>query len=236
MWLTALVLVALTVAKPIAQVPVVGVIAITIAAVMQLYLPILRAEKAGGDASWVGLHVQTWRTDVVNAGILSLTVLPFYALAYHALMTYAHGALELMGAHDLARLWPARVFAPHIPANTAAFLAAAWWFVQTAATHLLGVALPEETFYRGYLQPQLELLMPPRARAFGVPLVRAVIITSALFALGHFLGEWNIMRFGPFFPALLFAWLRNATGSVVGAIVFHATCNVFGAVLYTLYQ
>ena len=108
--------------------------------------------------------------------------------------------------------------------------------MQTAATHLLGVALPEETFYRGYLQPQLELAMPPRARVLGVPLGRAVVVSAALFALGHFLGEWNPLRLGPFFPALLFAWLRNATGSVVGAVVFHATCNVFGAVLYTLYQ
>jgi membrane protease YdiL (CAAX protease family) len=203
---------------------------------MQLYLPILRAEKASGDASWVGLHLRTWRTDVINAATLSLIVLPPYALAYHMLAVHAHGVFELIGAHSLARLWPARVFAPHIPDSAVAFFAAAWWFVQTVATHLLGVALPEETFYRGYLQPQLEHVMPPQARILGVPLGRAAIVSAALFALGHFLGEWNPLRFGPFFPALLFAWLRNATGSVVGAVVFHATCNVFGAVLYMLYQ
>jgi hypothetical protein len=98
------------------------------------------------------------------------------------------------------------------------------------------VALPEETFYRGYLQPQLEHRYPPKAHILGVPLGKAAVYACLLFALGHYLGEWNPLRLGPFFPALAFAWLRNASGSVFGSICFHAGCNVFGAVLYTLYQ
>ena len=104
-----------------------------------------------------------------------------------------------------------------------------------AATHLFGVALPEETFYRGYLQPRLEALWPPKTRIFGVLMGKAVIVSAILFALGHFLGEWNPLRLGPFFPALVFAWQRNKTGSIGGAIAYHAACNILGEVLFSLY-
>ena len=103
------------------------------------------------------------------------------------------------------------------------------------ATHLFGVSLPEETFYRGYLQPRLEALWPPKTRILGVLMGKAVIVSAALFALGHFLGEWNPLRLGPFFPALVFAWQRNKTGSILGAIAYHAICNVLGEVLFSLY-
>ncbi|HSI04309.1 MAG: myxosortase family intramembrane protease [Myxococcota bacterium] len=234
--LTLVVLLTLTVVKPIAGIPFLGVAAATAAAVLQLYLPIRRAEKNGGDVTWVGLHLAAWRRDVVHVLLFAAAILPLYAIAYHLLVTRAHGVLDLFGLHELARHVPAKVFAWRWPADTAALMAGAWWLTQTVATHLIGVALPEETFYRGYLQPQLEHLYPPKARIFGVPLGKAAVIACLLFALGHYLGEWNPLRLGPFFPALAFAWLRNATGSVFGSICFHALCNVFGAVLYTLYQ
>lgn len=62
------------------------------------------------------------------------------------------------------------------------------------------------------------------------------MLTAFFFAAGHFLGEWNPLRWGPFFPALVFAWQRNATGSIVGAVAYHAACNVLGELLFRLYQ
>ena len=61
-------------------------------------------------------------------------------------------------------------------------------------------------------------------------------MTSALFALGHFLGEWNPLRLAPFIPSLIFAWQRNATGSILGAIAFHGLCNILAEMLSQLYQ
>ncbi len=234
--LAGVVLLALTVVKPIAGIAFIGVAAATAAAVLQLYLPIRRAEKNGGDVSWVGLHLRTWKRDLGYVAVFAAITLPLYAIAYHLLVTQTHGVLELFGMHTLARHIPARSFAWHWPADAVAAMASVWWLAQTVATHLIGVALPEEAFYRGYLQPQLEHLYPPKTRVFGVALGKAAIISCLLFALGHYLGEWNPLRLGPFFPALAFAWLRNATGSIFGSICFHALCNVFGALLYTLYQ
>lgn len=234
--LALLVLVTLTVVKPIAGVPYVGAIAVTIAAVMQLYVPIWRAERAGGDASWVGLHWRTAREDFRNVAIFAVIVLPIYALLYHLVATYGHGIATLIGAHGLARHLPTRHFALHLPTTIGEATVAAGWFGKIVLTHVLGVALPEETFYRGYLQAQLEHRWPPKTRIFGVLLGRAALIAATLFALGHFLGEWNPARLGPFLPALAFAWLRNATGSIVGSITFHALCNIVGALLFAAYS
>ncbi|MEZ4270760.1 MAG: CPBP family intramembrane glutamic endopeptidase [Myxococcota bacterium] len=78
--------------------------------------------------------------------------------------------------------------------------------------------------------------MAPTRRVFGVPVGWALIVAAFFFALGHVLGEWNPVRFGPFLPALVFAWQRNATGSIFGAITFHAACNVLGEILFSLYK
>ena len=134
-----------------------------------------------------------------------------------------------------SRYLPSRQLAPEFPSGLEAWLSASWWLINLTATHLLGVALPEETFYRGYLLPRLEQRWPPKTRIFGAFVGRAVIVSSALFALGHFLGEWNPLRLGPFIPSLIFAWQRNKTGSIWGAVIFHAACNIFGQLLFQLY-
>lgn len=235
-WLAAAVLATLTVVKPLGGIPVVGTIAFTLAAVLQLYLPLWRAGKYGRDYDFVGLHLQTWRRDLQVVLVLSAITFPPFIIGHHLYMTRANAWLAAFGFEHLAAFVPHRVLAPSIPHDAWGGLTAAWWFVQVAATHTLGVALPEETFYRGYLQPHLEARTPPRRSVFGVKIGRAAVITSALFAVGHFLGEWNPLRLGPFFPGLVFAWQRNRTGSVAGAILFHALCNTLGEVLFSLYK
>src|SRR5581483_3462669 len=68
-------------------------------------------------------------------------------------------------------------------------------------SQILFTALPEETFFRGSLQPSL----PVR------PWV-AILVTSALFALAHLGFERDPRRLLVFFPSLLFGWLRLRTG------------------------
>jgi membrane protease YdiL (CAAX protease family) len=92
---------------------------------------------------------------------------------------------------------------------------------------LLAVALPEEAFYRGYLQSALDDAWPARIRIFGARVGPSILVTSVLFALGHVATEFHPNRLGVFFPSLLFGWLRARTGGVGASIVFHALCNVF---------
>jgi membrane protease YdiL (CAAX protease family) len=82
-------------------------------------------------------------------------------------------------------------------------------------TQLLFVALPEEVFFRGTLQPSLPVKKP----------WIAILITSAVFALAHLAKVQDPTRLLVFFPSLLFGWLRLRTGSVIPGVVFHALCN-----------
>ena len=234
--LVLLVLAVLTLVKPLGGIPVVGTVGFTIAAALQLYLPLWRAEKLDVPYGFFGLHLEAWRRDLRILLVLCAIAFPPYVLAHHLYMTAFHDWARELGLGALAGYFPRRVLAPAWPTGVVAWLAGAWWLVQIVATHTLGVALPEEAFYRGYLQPRLESAWPPARRILGVPFGRAAVVAAALFAAGHFLGEWNPLRWGPFFPALVFAWQRNATRSVAGAVTFHAACNVFGELLASLYR
>jgi len=41
------------------------------------------------------------------------------------------------------------------------------------------------------------------------------------------LAIFQVWRLGVFFPALLFGWMRERTGTVAGSALFHAACNLF---------
>jgi membrane protease YdiL (CAAX protease family) len=56
-------------------------------------------------------------------------------------------------------------------------------------------------------------------------------VTSAVFALGHFLTEPHPQRLAVFFPSLLFCWLRSRTGGIGAAILLHAMANLFSSTL-----
>lgn len=100
-----------------------------------------------------------------------------------------------------------------------------------ALGQLLAVALPEEAFYRGYLQTSLDAAWPKRWKLFGGYLSPGIIVASLLFALGHLLTEPNLSRLAVFFPSLLFGWLRTRTRGIGASVGFHAMSNLFSAYL-----
>lgn len=96
---------------------------------------------------------------------------------------------------------------------------------------LLIVALPEEAFYRGYLQTRLNDGLALRVRLFGASVGPSLLLTSAIFAVGHFATIHDPARLAVFFPSLAFGWLRARTGGIGAGMVFHASCNIFSQVL-----
>ncbi|TXD38939.1 CPBP family intramembrane metalloprotease [Lujinxingia vulgaris] len=106
------------------------------------------------------------------------------------------------------------------------------WLLLWALTHLLLVALPEEVFYRGYLQTRLAQRLRDehdQPRQF-LGLSLANWLTSALFALGHLLvpvgGAIIASRAAVFFPSLIFGWMRERSGSIIAPTIFHACANM----------
>lgn len=111
-----------------------------------------------------------------------------------------------------------------------------------AANAVLGqiavIALPEEAFYRGYLQTRLGDAFPKKLRVLGASIGPELLIASLIFALGHMATIRNPGRLAVFFPALLFGWLRARTKGIGASILYHALCNVFSEALgrgYGLY-
>ena len=82
---------------------------------------------------------------------------------------------------------------------------------------LLLVSLPEEFFFRGFLQDSI-------GRNF-----RAVLIVSLLFSIAHlpkavFLGEW--VSLFSFFPSLIMGWLYMKTNNILPGTIFHLLANL----------
>ncbi len=205
------ILLVLGVVKHVGQfVPFIGRHSFTIAAGVQLYVPILLIGRRGLTKANLGLRLDRWRRDLAGVAIWALVVTVPFAIGHH--------------------FWQAelyhRTFTLRFPDD----------FLETLAIQILVVGLAEELFFRGYLQLRLEQLWPAKRRLFGVPFGAAIVAAAAVFALAHFVGEYRPDRLGPFFPALVFGWLRARTGTIVGAVAFHAYCNVLGDVLYTFYR
>jgi membrane protease YdiL (CAAX protease family) len=59
----------------------------------------------------------------------------------------------------------------------------------------------------------------------------AWLAQAALFAIVHFVVDFNPAKLAVFFPALLFGWMRAWRGGIGAAILFHAMCNVYADLL-----
>ena len=209
-WLAVLaVLAGLALIKHLAGIGIGGRWGYTAIAALQLYLPLALTSRRDHPNAFLGLQTRGLLDELRVVLLLCAIAFPLFAVGHHIYQTFFFG----------------RTFALRMPEG----------IFDMMLTHTVAVALPEELFYRGYLQATLEERWAPQQRCLGVKVGIAAVVTAALFALGHFLGEYNIVRLGPFFPALLFAWLRNRRGSLWGAVLFHALANILGQVLFTFY-
>lgn len=104
-------------------------------------------------------------------------------------------------------------------------------FLEEVLGQVFVIALPEEAFFRGYLQTKLEAAWPRGLRVLGATVGPALLVTSVVFALGHVATQPQLPRLAVFFPSLLFGVLRGATGGVGAAVAFHAMCNLLTGLL-----
>jgi len=191
-------------------VPVVRSLVGALAVAAFLYVPARVLERRGQDA-----HDAGWRFDRLGADLLwslgaCALVLPLFTLAFWqfpAWLSAMPSALE-------------RLLAPYAGTVHSLRIPLTWDFAGRVAGNA-AVAFSEEFFYRGYLTLRFEERWGP---------VRSALVVAALFALGHLL-EPAPWRLAVFFPALLFAFLRNRTRTVVGASIAHFLSNVWLLIL-----
>ncbi len=190
-----------------------------VATVCFLYLPLLAMNGRGEDHAEYGVTFRRWREDLKLFLLLFGITVPLFTLAY---VVYAELLLHL--PKPLVQLispyagpWQFELRLPNR-------------FGEWVVDQLLVVALPEEFFYRGFLLTRLSEAWPQGRTVLGVRVGRAFWVTAILFALGH-LAIFEAWRLAVFFPALLFAWMRLRTGTVIGAALYHAGCNLLVKVL-----
>ncbi len=85
------------------------------------------------------------------------------------------------------------------------------------------IVIPEELFFRGYLQGRL------RSWSLSHGLESAVVpivLTAGLFALAHVLVEASWLRAAVFFPGLVMGWLRERSGGMAASAGFHWLANL----------
>ena len=177
-----------------------------------LYAPVRFLERGGQDARTAG-----WRFDRLGADLLwslgaCAVVLPLFTAAFWMFPAWIDRLPDALRA--LLAPYAARSGAPRLR------LPLSWDFAGQVAGNA-AVALAEEFFYRGYLTLRFEEKLRP---------VPAALLCAALFALGHLLTPLPF-RLAVFFPALLFAFLRNRTGTIAGAALCHFVFNVWLLVL-----
>jgi membrane protease YdiL (CAAX protease family) len=172
-----------------------------------LYVPVRFLERWGQDARDAGWRFDRLGRDLAWSLAACAVVLPLFTLGFVLFMKWS----ALLPAEVRWYLGPyARDRGLHLR------LRWDWDFAGQVGGNA-AVAFSEEFFYRGYMTMRFEQRWGP---------VRSALATAALFALGHLLtpAPWRLLVF---FPALLFAWLRNRTHTIVGASVAHFLCNVW---------
>src|SRR5439155_15818480 len=149
-------------------------------------------------------------------------------------LTAPQRSLALVARYAAATLLPFVALAHLLPAarSPAAWGATAGAYAGAVARYVLIAGLPEEVFYRGFVQPLVAARLPgARRRVLGVALTPAVVLTAALFAVTHLVWEVPVqgarawMRLLTFFPGLLFGALREDTGDIAASVAYHALCD-----------
>jgi uncharacterized protein len=200
-------------------------------AIVFFQTPVVAARRAGRELDYreVGLRADPVALNLAVIGIVVLLTFPAFVGGFFLF----YGRVCALPIAPLARS-----FAPlchHWLGFSRGHLHAPPDFVLLTLSQLVVVAIPEELFFRGYLMERLEQVWPPTHRLLGAKVGWALIVSSALFALGHLAVIPNPQRLAVFFPALLFGWMRARTGSIAAGALYHALCNVLADTLHVSY-
>lgn len=168
--------------------------------VFLLYAPILAALLAGRDFNGPGLVPPRWKTAALDLALLAAVVLPVFLLGWFLFARHALG-------YGFVLRWPKDPLGLVL-----------WQF--------LGVALPEEVFFRGWLQGRLNQLMPPSHKLAGARVGPGLFIAAALFALAHLAATPGPVHLLVFFPGMMFGFFRERSRSVALPAVAHGLSNV----------
>jgi len=165
-----------------------------------LYAPLLAVLVTDRDFAAVGLNPPESKKAALDIVLFAAVVLPLFLISWWALAKYFLG-------FDFNYRLPGKIFS-------------------LALWQVAGVALPEELFFRGWMQKRIDTLLGGRFTAFGAVIGPGLFISAVVFALFHFLSRPAPVSLLVFFPGMLFGLFRERTGSVLVPVVTHALANI----------
>ncbi len=234
LWFITLLLIKLVVVGKGAGLPEIFLVLVPI---LFMYMPVAMCWLRGVDSYDYPLALPALRDRErwgqafkLNAVVIGLIIVP-WILGYHLYQTMLF---------DYEFDWGWGYWEVVIPYSNVS-LAQIWWplnlppMFMLIGYHLFFVAIPEEFFYRGYLQTRLDETFRPKWNIFGAKLGWGWLITCAIFALGHSLVDFQWWHFAIFFPSLVFGWMRARTGGIIAGAMFHAWSNITVSTLDALY-
>ncbi|MCB0221408.1 MAG: CPBP family intramembrane metalloprotease [Chrysiogenetes bacterium] len=172
-----------------------------------IYLPFVPYAQRRISLSEMGLGSGKFARSVKFAAITGLIIFPLFLLIW-----YLAGGLAL-----------------GLPAPrpiTSEFPYGAYAWADLVARQFLGAAIPEEWFFRGYLQRRLQQLFPRRFGTGRWSISAAALLTAWLFGLAHAARYGNILRMNVFLPGILFGWARERSDHLAAPILLHAASNL----------
>jgi membrane protease YdiL (CAAX protease family) len=225
LWIVTLVLIRIV--KALHELLGVHELVLALVPILFMYMPVALCRWRGVDSYAYPLALPSFREGrvwrdalVLNLGVIGVILLP-WLVGYHLFHTEVAGILGELGLPGMAD----REFEGVLPDS----------ILKLVGYHLFFVAIPEEFFYRGYIQSRLDEIWAPKWRVLGAMVGPSLIVTSLIFAFGHSVVVLQWWHFAIFFPSLVFGWMRARTGDVMAGAFFHAWANVTVTVLDTLY-
>jgi membrane protease YdiL (CAAX protease family) len=200
-----------------------------------IYAPVGLCWLRGVDSYKYPLYVPGFRDTTAWLGALKssmkwfLILLVPWVLGYHLWMTFGcgvvEGMLESTGWFSFVNICSDVDFGFRLTSSIFTLIAFQVFFV----------AIPEEFFYRGYVQTRLNEVLPRKSTVMGIRCGMGLWLTAIFFAFGHSLVGVQWWHFAIFFPGILFGLLREKTGGVLAPAFLHAACNVGVVVLDVTY-
>lgn len=211
-------------------VPFLGANLGALVAIVFLYVPVFFCWRRGQELHDYGFHARpVGRGLAIGLGAIAI-LFPLFAVGFvwfYDLACADGSALATLAPPGMCRRYEGWAGA-HWPSFDLGF-------AELAFVQLVVIALPEELFFRGFVHQLCENALPPRRRFLRGGLGWALVLSSALFAVGHLLVTFDLRRLAVFFPGLLFGWMRSATGSILAGTIAHALSNLFIHVLERIF-
>jgi membrane protease YdiL (CAAX protease family) len=184
-----------------------------LAAIMFLYIPTLYSVKKKDKEIVEIIKIKNLKTSMILCVYISIIIFPFYTAGFYVFHSIILGKKFLL----------------HFPLDSPGN------FITTLLFHIFIAALPEETFYRGFIQELFNRDFGKKWKIFKIEFGPSIFLTSILFALGHYIIIPHPFRLAVFFPSLLFGLLKEKYENITLPFLFHAIANIYSGVLESMF-